>query len=154
MKHATFHLGLLTAVCFGLIAAAPAQAQYSNTTGLFLNAHLSGNSITVDLADLGDEGDETDTGGGFGLQVGYGFSDLVTVYLAGNGSSMTDDGESYDLGHVDLGVQLNFRSGQKAVPYTNLAFSYREISDEDDGTAPRTDGASVPRSTAVRRPPA
>ncbi len=112
---------------FLILTAGSALAQRrSNTTGIFLNAHLNATGISYNLSDFDDEGDETDSGGGLGLQVGYGFSPLVTVYLAANGSGMKNDSDdAYTLSHVDLGVRFNFGAGRRTVPYANLAFGYR-----------------------------
>ena len=118
-------LGLL-ALC--LLMALPTQAQQrSNTTGLFLNAHLNGTAISYDNDNLFEEGSHS--GGGGGIQIGYGFTPLITIYLGLNGSSMsTDDIEdAYTLAHVDLGSQFNFMSGRSAaVPYGNIAFTFRQ----------------------------
>ena len=123
---------LLGLLALSLLMAVPAQAQRrSNTTGLFLNAHLNGTSMNSD-----DEflfADENHTGGGLGIQFGYGFTPLITIYLGVNGSSMSTDNieDAYTLAHVDLGSQFNFQSGRSAlVPYGNIAFSFRQATIE------------------------
>ena len=107
-----------------LLTAYTAQAQRSNTRGIFLNAHLTGTTMAFN-----DDAFDTQSGGGAGIQIGYGVSRLVTLYLGVDGSSMTNDHieEGVTLAHVDLGVQLNFgRERSAARPYGTLAFTYRE----------------------------
>jgi len=73
--------------------------------------------------------DTSHSGGGGGIQIGYGFTPLITIYLGVNGSSMsTDDIEdAYTLAHVELGSQFNFQSGRSAlVPYGDIAFTFRQ----------------------------
>ncbi len=93
----------------------------STTRGFFVEAGASGNSFTVD--DGGAE--ETNTGGGLGLRLGYGFTPTIAGYVAFVGAGMeADDGTDYGLGHVDLGVQLSFaRPRQALIPYLNVALS-------------------------------
>lgn len=128
-------------VCLGLFVfcctlVLPAQAQRrSNTTGLFLNAHLSGNSASYDFDNFDAFADESDSGGGLGVQIGYGFSPLVTLYLGINGAAMDSDDveDAYTLAHVDLGGQFNFQSGRSAaVPYATVALSARQVNFETD----------------------
>ena len=57
------------------------QEVLSNTEGLFLEAYFQGNGVTV-------EDDDTDSGRGLGIKVGYGFSPLFTAYLGVDGASM------------------------------------------------------------------
>jgi opacity protein-like surface antigen len=134
MKNRQSFVALLGLLALCLLVALPAQAQRrSNTTGLFLNAHLSANSINYNFEDFDAFEDESDTGGGLGLQIGYGFSPLVTLYLGLNGASMDSDDveDAYTLAHVDLGTQLNFQSGRSAaVPYGLIALSGRAVTFE------------------------
>lgn len=126
-------LTLASTLCAALLllfTAADAQAQrHSNTRGFFLNVHLNGTSISYDEERFPNR-DNTDSGGGAGLKVGYGISPLVTFYLGLNGSSMQpegDDSQSYTLAHVDLGAQFNFGAGRnRAVPYAELALTARQ----------------------------
>lgn len=99
----------------GIATEAPVR---SNTSKLFLQAHLNGTGLSV------EDGD-TESGGGFGLKLGYGFSPLFTLYAGFDAASMdAAGGGSYSYGLFDLGMQLNFRSGPHAlVPYLDLALS-------------------------------
>ena len=91
----------------------------SHTEGLFFNAHLNAQGISVE-----DEDGEGGLGGG--LKVGYGFTPLFTLYGGVDVASMDVETaldpaitqDSYTLAHVDIGGQLNFRVGPNAtVPY-------------------------------------
>ncbi|MFQ5572235.1 MAG: outer membrane beta-barrel protein, partial [Rhodothermales bacterium] len=75
----------------------------------------------------------TQTGGGLGVQIGYGVSRLVTIYLGIDGAVIdTDEIENaYTLAHVDAGVHLNFGGPRSAtIPYLNLAFTFRQATVE------------------------
>lgn len=107
------------------------QEVLSDTEGLFLEAHFQGHGVTV-------EDDDTDSGQGFGIKAGYGFSPLFTAYLGIDGASMDVEDSvtqgvtaaEYTLVYVDLGGRLNFRSGPNSlVPYldgsiTGIASTY------------------------------
>lgn len=122
-------LTLAAVLLLGAASYAAAQP-YSNTRGLYLNVHASATSITYEADDFEDF-DETDGGGGLGVEVGYGFSPLVSLFVALNGSGMeADGGDTYTLGHGDLGVRFNFRSGERLVPYASLAVTGRQATFE------------------------
>lgn len=113
-------------LCFALSQTVKAQVTQekeeeilSNTEGFFLQGHYQGHGLTVDV-------DDTDSGNGFGIKAGYGFSNLFTLYLGIDGASMdvSDSGtqalvaNKYSLVYVDLGGRFNFRSGSnEVVPY-------------------------------------
>lgn len=115
-------IGMLLAALF--LTAGNAQAQRSNTRGIFLNAHLSGTSMSFN-----EDAFDTQSGGGFGVQFGYGVSRLVTLFIGVNGASMSNNDieDGVTLAHVDLGVQLNFGRERSAVrPYGAIAATFRE----------------------------
>jgi hypothetical protein len=113
-------------LCFALSQTVRAQAVQekqeevlSNTQGFFLQGHFQGHGLTV-------EEDDADSGRGFGIKAGYGFSSLFTLYLGIDGASMdvADPGNrpvvgnEYTLAYVDLGGRFNFRAGPNSlVPY-------------------------------------
>jgi hypothetical protein len=95
------------------------QEILSDTEGLFVEAHFQGHGVTV-------EEDDTDSGRGFGVKIGYGFTPLLTAYIGIDGASMDVadpvtqrvTGDEYALVYFDLGGRLNFRSGPNSiVPY-------------------------------------
>lgn len=127
---------LVLLLLFGL-AGGRAEAQRApNTTGLFLNAHLNASLIGYDRADLRTLGiiDDSHAGGGIGVMVGYGFSPLVTLYVALNGSVIDsyELRDPYTLAHVDLGLLFNFVSRSRAVPYLTGGVTFRQASFDDN----------------------
>jgi hypothetical protein len=95
----------------------------SNTTGLHLGLGLNGSAQRIEDYDA-------ESGGGLALRIGYGFSPLVTVFLASEGAWMPDD--EYALGHGDLGVRLNFSDAANNLrPYIDAALSSRVMQDDD-----------------------
>ena len=104
-------------------------APRSNTNGLLLGAALSGASI-----DSVDFESEPSNGGGIELQLGWGFTPLFTLLVAGNGAVLeTDESEDeFALVHLDLLARFNFRSPQSAfVPYVEGGISAR-VAGQDD----------------------
>lgn len=119
-----------------VLVAGRAEAQRGpNTSGLFLNAHLSGTLIGYDENDLATLGviDDSHGGGGIGVMVGYGFSPLITLYLGLNGSVVDGNQlrDEYILTHVDLGVLFNFVSRSRTVPYLTGGVTFRQASFDD-----------------------
>lgn len=121
--------GLLLASLLLLFIAAEAHAQRgSNTQGIYLNVHLNGTSISYDEDEFFLQ-DDSHSGGGGGIEIGYGVTRLVTLYLGLNGSSISTDAveDAYTLAHVDLGAQFNFGAGRnRAVPYADVALTARQ----------------------------
>lgn len=97
---------------------ADVPAVRSNTEKLFLQAHLNGTGLSVD-------GSDAESGSGFGIKIGYGFSPLFTLYAGLDGASMDGvGGTDYGYGLFDIGGQFNFRSGANAlVPYLDVALT-------------------------------
>ena len=64
-------------------------------------------------------------GGGFGFAFGWGFSELVTLVLNIDGSSMDSDFRSdLHFGHVDLGIRFTFAGTQRRFkPFANVALT-------------------------------
>lgn len=119
----------------GAVTEAPVR---SNTSKLFVQAHLNGTGLSV-------EGEDAENGGGFGLKLGYGFSPLFTLYAGFDAASMdAAGGGSYSYGFFDLGGQFNFRSGAHAlVPYLDLALSGQAAVFDADGEDFTFSGAGV-----------
>ena len=120
---------LLVALLF--LTTGDAYAQRSNTRGIFLNAHLNATTIGYD-----DDDFNTQSGGGLGIQFGYGVSNLVTLFIGVDGSVMSseDVDGSYALAHVDLGSQFNFGKPRSAVrPYGVIALTFRQATFDLEG---------------------
>jgi hypothetical protein len=99
----------LSAIGLLLACAASAHAQLapeirSHTGGVFLNAHLNGSAMSV------EDGNTTESGGGIGFGVGYGFTPSFAVFLNLDAAAMTgaDNDPDYSLGHLDLGGRYTF----------------------------------------------
>ena len=88
--------------------------------------------------DGGSGDDETSSGGGLGLRVGYGFSRIVTGFIALEGAGMEPDesqfGQEFGLGTVDLGVRFNLNPAAKLNPYAEVALTGQVASYDVTGT--------------------
>lgn len=124
------------ALLVGAITIVPASVSaqssmmVSNTKGFFGGLELSGNSIKGSGSGQDDFFEEQDTGGGFGLQLGYGFTPALAIFARLNGAGMTTEGTNgdpdvdYSLGQFDIGGRFNFANpARKLVPYVELAFT-------------------------------
>lgn len=111
-----------------LLSAAPLAAQSpaaSSIRGFSLGAHLNASSITVDE----DLYEVEDGGGGFALQVGYGFTPRVAMFLEGTAAALESD---VALAHVDFGLRYAFTSPTRRwVPFLEVALTGRAIAQED-----------------------
>jgi hypothetical protein len=125
------HPGLSSLIVLVLAAASlPVAAQAptrSNTRGLMLGGALQGSAIDSDDFDT-----ESKSGGGFGLQLGWGFARRFTLLVGAAGARIEDDEDGdFVLVHFDLLARLNFRSGQAFVPFLEGGISAR-IAGQDD----------------------
>jgi hypothetical protein len=116
---------LLQAVSEAAGAQSP-RASRSTTEGWFLNAHLNGSSLTIDDV-VTDE-----SGGGGGLQVGYGFTRTFSLYIASDVASVRDREPNfrgdYSLSQFDIGARFNFANRARIVtPYFDLALTGRRF---------------------------
>ena len=79
--------------------AGSASAQYS-TRGFALRPHFVGVSWSLD-----DFESDREAGGGFGVNLAYGFNEVVAAYIEFSGAQIDPgEGEPYALVHVDLGA--------------------------------------------------
>lgn len=123
MKHT---IGLSALVAGALLFAGDLDAQLSDNRGFMLNLHAAGNALTPVGADT-----ESETGGGLGLALGYGFNDRITLYFNLDAAAVEYDedaidapDDTYDLVTGDLGVRVNFGNpALKLRPYINAAFT-------------------------------
>jgi hypothetical protein len=129
---------ILSAAVLSVLMAGSAGAQApvptaplglrSNARGFMLNGHLNGSALSV-------EGENTESGGGLGLKLGYGFTDAIAIVAALDGAIINgEDGDDYALGHFDLGLQFNLLGPASAFrPYALIAFSSRAAIMDVDG---------------------
>ena len=117
----TFPAALLASVALLLVPPATASAQWrSDPTGFHAAFFLDGSAITY------EDDDEAESGGGVGFALGWGLSNLVTLYLEGVAADVEfmAGGGSYTLTHADLGARFNFRSQAKRWrPYAKAALT-------------------------------
>jgi opacity protein-like surface antigen len=114
---------------FTTVAAAQqaAPAMKSNTEKLMLSVALGGTSIKSDEFE-----NESESGGGFSLQAGWGFTRMFTLLVDASGAVLGDDDEEFVLIHFDLLGRLNFANPQRAwVPYVEGGISAR-VAGQDD----------------------
>jgi outer membrane protein with beta-barrel domain len=117
-------------------AQSPTGGPRSNTRGILLSASLSGNSFDSD-----ELVDDTKSGGGFGAQLGWGFTPLFSLVAGAGGARIDVEDTDFVLVHFDLLARFNFRSGAHAfVPYVEGGVSAR-IAGQDDAIV--SDGAGT-----------
>jgi len=123
---------LLGAASFALLAvgSSSVHAQRSKSSGLFIGVGVEGNGIKPD-----ESGTVTESGGGAGLTLGYGFSPRWSMYSEFSGANINaDGGGTYQLGHVDLGARVHFRTGPNViVPFLQFGITGRGIKQTVNG---------------------
>lgn len=105
------------------LLAAPAFGQGK---GFSLGVGLQRASLTVE--NPATSKDESESGLGLSITADYGFSPLLSAFLALDGSDI--DGGA--LAQLDLGARFHFNAGEKLFPYAQVALSGVSISDEED----------------------
>lgn len=96
----------------------------SSTRGLNLGVHLNGSALEY------EEWQGTESGGGGGVRLGYGFNDLFTMYSQVDHANMisADGTEEYNLTQLDLGGRFSFRARSRTLrPYVDVAVSGRAV---------------------------
>jgi hypothetical protein len=115
--------GLVASAALVLLSPPEAAAQarsWSDPTGFHVGVNANDAAITY------EDDTEAEAGAGYGLSVGWGLTNLLTLYLEGSGATVeTLDGlDTYTLAHADLGARFNFRSAEKRFrPYALVAYS-------------------------------
>jgi hypothetical protein len=127
--------GLVVAMLALAVPAAAATAQRgglrSRAEGFYIGANVEADGITTDR-----NGSETESGGGLGFVMGYGFNRHWSMYGQLDGATMNArGGGTYSLGHFDVGARVHFRSGPNiVVPFVQFGVSGRGISTRSNGT--------------------
>jgi len=124
------------AMGLALAVAAPVHAQLdapSKTTGFSVGLQLQGTSFDTDA----DDDFDAFTGGGLGLELAYGFSSGLSLFLdvAGGGldSEDAEDDAIDSTVQLDLGARMNFGGGRRAlVPFLEAAVSGIALQGESD----------------------
>jgi opacity protein-like surface antigen len=117
-------VALMGQSAFGQALNAPVY----DTQGFFIGASLLGAGWSLDDVDA-----DAETGAGIGLRLGYNFNQNFGAFINLDGSSIDqDDGDSYGLGHFDLGVQWIFRSEEKRFrPLVRGSYLGMAVSDDN-----------------------
>ncbi len=120
-----------------------ASAQYSNK-GWSIRPHFSGVAWTLDDLDI-------ESGGGFGLGVTYGYSELIAPYLEFHGATLeAAEGGTYVLAHFDLGARFTFGQRQNPLKFTaNAALSGRAAEWDAAGLTVEASGANLTLGAGV-----
>lgn len=109
------------------LSAQQAPPVRSNTEKLMLSLALGGASIDSDEL----EG-ERESGGGFSLQLGWGFTSLFTLLVDASGAVLGDDDDEFVLFHGDLLGRFHFTNPQRAwVPFIEGGLTGR-VAGQDD----------------------
>jgi len=111
-----------------LLHAQGINAPVYDNTGFFINGSILGTAWTIDDLDIDTEG-----GAGIGLKLGYNFNTNFGLFASFDASSIDpDDGESYILGHFDLGVQGTFRTtADRFRPFVRASLLGMSAQDDD-----------------------
>lgn len=115
---------LIPLVAFFFSTQASVFAQY-RTKGLALSLRAQATSWKLD--DLDGHSFDSHRGGGTGAEVYYGMSRYFGLFGRIDLSSMSpDEGDSYTLTHLDIGVRaLPMLVSRRVRPYAELAFAAR-----------------------------
>ena len=114
----------ITALALGADSL-PAQSPLaSSARGFFIGAHLNGSSIRIE-----EFSDDTESGGGFGLQLGYGFTRQLGLFIDLTGAALD---EQRALAHVDFGLRYAFTGPTRRwVPMIEVALTARGLVEEN-----------------------
>lgn len=127
LSAAALAAAVLCAAPLAAQSTAPGGAPASSSKGLFLGAHLNGSAIRAD-----DLGDESETGGGLGLQLGYGFTSQLALVLDATGALIGSDDEEATLGHFDIALRYAFTGqSRRVVPFLELGYSGVAVRQDD-----------------------
>jgi hypothetical protein len=106
----------------------------SRSMGFFVGVNYEGNGAVV------EDIDGADSGAGFGVTLGYGFTPQLALYGQLSGASM--ESGSYALGHFDIGLRAHFRAPAKTVvPFVQVGLSGRAFRQDVFGDTVEAGGA-------------
>ncbi len=117
---------LAAAMILVAASAGAAEAQRVARSGIHAGAALNGSQVSY------DEGD-TDRGPGISVYAGYNFTGNLGVVLAVTAASVSSDGDSYMLRHIDLLGRYTL-PGATISPYFEAGYTNLNADgDTDDG---------------------
>lgn len=124
----------------------PVEEEVSNTEGLMIGGSIGAQGITS------ANQDDSDGGGTFGIQVGYGFSRLFTLYAGldiggvegeNNFTQSALASDEYGAAVLQLGGQFHFRTDEKLVPFFDVAFSGIGMGSDSSGEERLLSGGGI-----------
>lgn len=112
------------------VSALPATVQAqdkSRSQGFFVGGGYEGNGVVF------EDQDSSESGAGFGVTVGYGFTPNFALYGQFSGASIeSDEGDDYGLGHFDFGARVHFLApAHRVVPFVQAGISSRALAVDD-----------------------
>ncbi len=110
-----------------LLATSAAHAQVYTPRGFSGSIGLLRSGITLDSFD--DDGEASESGFGGAITLEYGFNDLISIYLNGDGA----DVEDATLGHGDLGVRLHLRANPQIFPFAQVGLTGLSVTGDEEG---------------------
>ena len=115
-----------------LISALPSPADAQNNSrsqGFFIGGGYEGNGVVFE-----DE-DDGESGAGFGVTFGYGFTPKLALYGQWSGASIeSDEGTDYGLGHFDFGARVHFLAPTHACSVRSGRTIARALAADDGST--------------------
>ncbi len=110
----------------------------SRARGFFVGVSSEGNGVVL------DNNDEADSGAGFGVTIGYGFTPKLALYGQLSGGSVEDADGGYGVGHFDLGLRVHFRApANTVVPFVQAGLSGRALTRDIYGDNLELSGVGV-----------
>jgi hypothetical protein len=129
MQVKTASTALLLGACLMLSAARVDAQAGGGAKGFFLGAALNGSSLTINEGDLDDD---SESGGGLMIQLGFGFSPQLALFLEGTAAAMDSEGEEWLFSQGDIGIRYHFFApGKKFVPFIDGAFTGLSVLQDD-----------------------
>jgi hypothetical protein len=100
------------------------QSVKSHSSGFFVGLGVEGAGIVTNV----NGGSTNESGGGAGLELGYGFSPRWSLVGDASGATINaEGGGTYTLSHVDLGARVHFRTGPNVVvPFIQFGLAGRD----------------------------
>jgi hypothetical protein len=117
----------------------------SNTNAFSLGIYLNGTALSA------EDVDGTDTGGGLGVRLAYGFTPAIEAFADLSAAAMTDDDDDYGLGFFDIGIRYNFAHQAAALrPFVDLAYTGRAASFDFGGITIDMRGTAISLGGGLR----
>jgi opacity protein-like surface antigen len=111
-----------------LLKAQSVNSFVYDAKGFYINGSILAAAWTLNDIDV-----DADAGTGIGLKVGYNFNSNFGLYASLDGASVDPEfGDTYALGHFDLGIQGTFGSpANRFKPIVKLALLGMSVQDND-----------------------